>query len=94
MSDQELIQIIRNTTRETVLQTLKEVGFKCEIKPWVSFNYSVTHILKPHGIGRVKLETAMRRGIVIWKTIGNRIYIKRDTLNNLINYNDGPNKSI
>jgi len=85
MSDKETIALCEKVTQDAITSTLLALGIKNQIRPWVTFNYALK-ILKPHGIGRRKLDKALLRDTVEWKINGRNIMIKRETLINLVNY--------
>ena len=85
MSDTEILALCEKVAQDAVTSTLLALGIKNQIRPWVTFNYALK-ILKPHGIGRRKLDKALLRNTVEWKISGRNILIKRETLKNLINY--------
>lgn len=59
--DSDVMAIIRYTVDHAIEQTLKELGIKPKTrKTKVSINYAVTKM----GVGRVRLETAIRKGYI------------------------------
>ena len=85
MSDTEIMALCEKVAQDAITRALLALGIKNQIRPWVTFNYALK-ILKPHGIGRRKLDKALLRNTVEWKINGRNILIKRETLINLINY--------
>jgi len=85
MSDTEIMALCEKVAQDAITRALLALGIKNQIRPWVTFNYALK-LLKPHGIGRRKLDKALLRGVVTWKQVGRFIMIKRETLKNLIDY--------
>lgn len=72
--------------REVVRSVLKELGFRLDKDGgWVTQNYALTHLLKPHRIGRKKLEKLMLNNEIKWKQEGRNIMINRASLFRYIN---------
>ena len=82
MSDTEVIALCEKVASDAVKRTLEAFGIKSVCSHYVSFNYALK-VLKPHRIGRRKLERAMMEGLIDWKQNGRNIKIKTETLKNL-----------
>lgn len=81
----ELVELIRTVSAKAVMDTLEAVGIKYRtIKPWITQNQASKLV------GRKRLETAMKNGLVEWRktnpgTKTGRVYILHKDVQKLLN---------